>query len=81
MVAAFTLCVFAQLTDKQYLMYYIAERNERRSRRLALALAVTLHLALGALLYLQTSETPTVSSDVPATAKTVKTRTVTDSRP
>ncbi|HOY03814.1 MAG TPA: hypothetical protein PLO67_00355 [Saprospiraceae bacterium] len=62
-------------------MYYIAERNERRSRKLALALAVTLHLALGALLYLQTSEKPTVSSDTPAKAKTEKTRTATESRP
>ncbi len=57
-------------------MYYIAEQNERRSRRHALVLAVALHLALGVLLYLQTSETPTVSSDKTAKAKTEKPRTV-----
>ncbi len=63
-------------------MYYIAEQNERRSRRQALALAVTLHLALGALLYLQTSEKPTVSSDQSAKVKTEKPRTApTQSRP
>ena len=63
-------------------MYYIAEQNERRSRRHALVLAVALHLALGALLYLQTSETPTVSSDTTAKVKIEKPRTVpTQSRP
>ncbi|MCC6279235.1 MAG: hypothetical protein IT262_01445 [Saprospiraceae bacterium] len=62
-------------------MYHIAEQNERRSRRQALVLAVVLHLALGALLYLQTSE-PTVSSDTTAKVKTEKPRTVpTQSRP
>lgn len=62
-------------------MYYIAERNERRSRKLALALAVTLHIALGVVLYLQTSEEPTVSSATPAKVKTEKVRTVPESRP
>jgi hypothetical protein len=63
-------------------MYHIAEQNERRSRRQALVLAIFLHLALGALLYLQTSETPTVSSDHSAKVKTEKTRTApTQSRP
>jgi len=63
-------------------MYYIAEQNERRSRRHALVLAVALHLALGALLYLQTSEKPPVSSDTTAKVKTEKPRTVpTQSRP
>lgn len=38
---------------------HIAERNERNSRRHALVLAVALHLALAALLYLHTSETST----------------------
>lgn len=62
-------------------MYYIAERNERRSRRMALTLAISLHIALGILLYLQTSEKPSESSDVPAKAKTEKARTVPESRP
>jgi len=35
---------------------HLAERNERQGRFHALVLAVTLHLALAALLYLYTSE-------------------------
>lgn len=35
--------------------YHLAERNERQGRFHALVLAVTLHLALGAVLYLYTS--------------------------
>lgn len=36
-------------------MYHIAERNERHSRRHALVLAIALHIALAAVLYLYTS--------------------------
>lgn len=36
--------------------YHLAERNERQGRFHALVLAITLHLALAALLYLYTSE-------------------------
>lgn len=36
-------------------MYYLTERNERRTRRTAFWLAITAHLALGSLLYLSTS--------------------------
>lgn len=39
-------------------MSHLAERNERQSRRHALVLAVALHLALAALLYLHTIEEP-----------------------
>lgn len=39
-------------------MYQITEQNERRSRNHALWLAIALHLALGAVLYLNMSETP-----------------------
>jgi hypothetical protein len=35
--------------------YHLAERNERQGRFHALVLAVTLHLALAAVLYLYTS--------------------------
>lgn len=37
-------------------MSHIAERNERQGRRHALVLAVVLHLALAAVLYLYASE-------------------------
>ena len=36
-------------------MNYITERNERRGRRHALVLAVSLHLALAALMYFKMS--------------------------
>lgn len=62
-------------------MNYIAEKNQRRSRTQALVLAVTLHIALGFMLYLQTSEKPSASSDAPLKAKTEKTRTLPQSRP
>lgn len=39
-------------------MYYITERNERRSRRSAFVLAVMLHLGLAAAVYLATTESP-----------------------
>ncbi len=39
-------------------MHYIIEKNERRSRQTAIALAITLHLGLAAALYLQTSQKP-----------------------
>ena len=39
-------------------MSHLAERNERYSRRHALVLAIALHLALAALLYLYTSQDP-----------------------
>lgn len=37
-------------------MYHITEKNERQSRSTAIVLAVALHLALAAVIYLQTSE-------------------------
>lgn len=38
--------------------YHLAERHERQGRFHALVLAVTLHLALAAVLYLYTSNEP-----------------------
>ena len=39
-------------------MYYITEKNERRTRQNALVMAVVLHLALAAVLFLSASEKP-----------------------
>ena len=54
-------------------MYHITERNERRNRQSAFWLAVTLHLALGAFIYLQAGEKPAPKPDV--TQTTLKTYT------
>jgi FlaG/FlaF family flagellin (archaellin) len=40
-------------------MYNIIEQNERKDRRNALFIAVALHVALAALLYVYASEAPT----------------------
>jgi len=53
--------LFSPLTINNHPMYYITEKNERRSRQHALWLAVALHLALGAVLYLNTSDQPAAS--------------------
>ena len=50
------------------LMYHIIERNERRNRQSAFLLAVTLHVALGAFIYLQTGEKPARKAEVAQTA-------------
>jgi hypothetical protein len=39
-------------------MQHLIERNERRTRRIAITLAAALHIALAAALYLQTSQKP-----------------------
>ena len=44
-------------------MHYYAERNERRSRHHALVLAIALHIALAAVLYLYTGDNPDAQSD------------------
>lgn len=46
------------------LMYHVIERNERRNRQSAFLLAVTLHVALGAFIYLQTGEKPARKAEV-----------------
>ncbi len=42
-------------------MYYLTERNERRSRHTALTMAILLHLGLAAALYLATVQDPAPS--------------------
>jgi hypothetical protein len=55
-------------------MYHITERNERRSRQHAIVLAIALHLALGLLLYLSTSEKPASKPDTSAKVTVPKPR-------
>ena len=59
-------------------MYHIIERNERRNRQSAFWLAVTLHIALGAFIYLQAGEKPAPKSEV---AQTVHKPVVSKARP
>lgn len=56
-------------------MYNMTERNELRSRRSALALAIFLHLGLAALLYLSTAEKPRKSTLVSDPVKMEKSHT------
>lgn len=53
-------------------MYYMSERNERRSRQLAFWLALGFHLALGALLYLQTGKPSSAGVGPTATVQAEK---------
>ncbi|MCB9353928.1 MAG: hypothetical protein H6575_05145 [Lewinellaceae bacterium] len=53
-------------------MHYIAERNERRSRRQALVLAIALHLGLAAALYLYSTDQPKEDIGGPTLVKTEK---------
>lgn len=50
-------------------MYYLTEQNERKDRRTALVIAISLHLALATLLYLYAADTPKHT-----TAKTVQSK-------
>ncbi len=44
-------------------MYHITERNERQSKRHAMVLAISLHLALVAMLYFKMTSESGVSQD------------------
>ena len=49
-------------------MYHIIEKNERRNRQNAVALAIVFHLALGAFIYFQAGATkPAPKTDTPQT--------------
>ena len=52
--------------------YHLAEHNERQGRFHALVLAVSLHLALAAVLYLYTSGEPAPQLKKPEPAKVEK---------
>ncbi len=62
-------------------MHYYAERNERKSRRQALVLAVALHLALAAVLYLYTGDTSNADIGKPPSVKIDTPHSVTGTRP
>lgn len=53
-------------------MHYHAERNERRSRRNALVLAIALHLGLAAALYLTTTDDAGAQTGKAQTVQTEK---------
>ena len=54
-------------------MYHITERNERHGRRHALVLAITLHLAFGAMLYFKTiKDTASHNSEHPTKVNVAK---------
>ncbi len=58
-------------------MYHIIEKNERRNRQSAVLLAITLHLALVALIYFQAGTKPAAKADtaqIVAKTAPVKTR-------
>jgi hypothetical protein len=49
-------------------MSYLSDRNQRRSRQMAIWLTVAFHLGLGAFVYLQTDQKPTPPTDKATTA-------------
>lgn len=66
------MVVFRALRKKNPIMHTLQiARNERRTRRLAVALAAALHIALGVALYLNTSQSPERPA-VPVKVQTLK---------
>jgi hypothetical protein len=57
-------------------MYNIVEKNERRDRRTALFIAISLHIALAAVLYVYAGDTPAKPS-APNTKMPVAQRVIT----
>jgi hypothetical protein len=51
-------------------MNYLAEKNERKSRKQAFVLAIGLHLGLAAALYLGMSDKPQHATTQPSVAQT-----------